>query len=598
MTAGFTEHQVKLDHRPEVGGYIVGILTVPSEEVVPSSHPGRVVLIAHGLGGHKDYCYQKVLGRRLAADGGLYTFRFDFRGCGDSSDQPDQEAGRTIARDVEDISLAVEFAIGERGLMLAGVVGHSRGLGALLKWTLENQGRIRVPTIVNCAGRHRMAGLMESLQAKNPNLQKEGGQYLRAYRNGAMRDNWIPLAETQSVSSMDMSDIPNLDGLTSVYSIYGLRDHIVPIQDAARYANDLKERHVLEFIERADHNYYSKVTDDDKEYIETLKAQQAQNKPSSQEVTVPELDERKNRLNYNPIVADKIVRWFQAETERTRFLSLSRYAHKTPRWKNVDGIANFRDLGGFHSTESSNNNNKLRTGGLRPGLVFRCANTSTVTDKGVQELQQLGIKTVFDLRSESERERVGTARIPGLEVRWTPVFHNQDSSPAALAKRYSHFFDPTSGFESAYREILSKAGPAYRQIFLHLRDRPNDGIIVHCTAGKDRTGVLCALILSFMGVDKDTVAREYELTTSGMAGEIERIMRAIDRETPSETEREGIAHMLTSKYDSMLRALYMLDREFGGPDQYLKEYCHLTDGDLRVIRGHLAHNPAAIKSVL
>lgn len=586
----YTEHQVTLPYKNAKDGYIVGILTVPSEDVVPSSHPGRVVVIVHGLGGNKEYCYQKILGRRLASDAGLYTFRFDFRGCGDSSDQPDTKAGRTIPRDVEDIDLAMEFLTKERNLMLAGLVGHSRGVIALIKWTLANQHQIRVPTIVNCAGRHRMLGFIENLLAADPTIEEKQGIKLRAYRSGAMIDQFIPLAETRAVSLTDMTDLPTIDPLTSVYSIYGLRDHIVPIQDAARYANDLKERHVLDFIERADHNYYSKVTANDGELLKSIKDSSSRSPPDDgSELTLPDYDEKKNRLNYNPVVADKIVRWFTAESERKRFLGLTQYSEHITRWKNVEGISNFRDLGGYGPRSK---------GGLRPGIVFRSANTSTVTEAGIEAMRSLGIKTVFDLRSETERERVGTARIPGIEVRWTPVFQKQDSSPAALAKRYSHFFDPTAGFEQAYREILSKGGPAYREIMLHLRDRPHDGILIHCTAGKDRTGVICSLILLLMGLDKDTVSREYELTTHGMAGEIGRILAAIDRDMPTTADRDGVAHMLTSKYDSMLRASVMIYREFGGPEQYFKGYCQLTDQDLKIIRANLASAAPAFRSVL
>jgi hypothetical protein len=75
------------------------------------------------------------------------------------------------------------------------------------------------------------------------------------------------------------------------------------------------------------------------------------------------------------------------------------------------------------------------------------------------------------------------------------------------------------GFTRVYTRILNKAPPYYKTILLHLADEPSKPLIVHCTAGKDRTGIICALILSLCGVDDETVAQEYSLTDLGLSME-------------------------------------------------------------------------------
>jgi hypothetical protein len=76
------------------------------------------------------------------------------------------------------------------------------------------------------------------------------------------------------------------------------------------------------------------------------------------------------------------------------------------------------------------------------------------------------------------------------------------------------------GFTRAYTDILIGAAPtSYRTILLHLAYEPEKPLIVHCTAGKDRTGVICALVLSLCGVDDDVVAHEYSLTEVGLSRE-------------------------------------------------------------------------------
>ncbi len=76
--------------------------------------------------------------------------------------------------------------------------------------------------------------------------------------------------------------------------------------------------------------------------------------------------------------------------------------------------------------------------------------------------------------------------------------------------------DPKKGFTRAYTDILNNAPESYRTILLHLANEPEKPLILHCTAGKDRTGVICALVLSLCGVDDEIVAHEYSLTEVGL----------------------------------------------------------------------------------
>lgn len=75
---------------------------------------------------------------------------------------------------------------------------------------------------------------------------------------------------------------------------------------------------------------------------------------------------------------------------------------------------------------------------------------------------------------------------------------------------------PTQGFSLAYTDILLHAKSSYSQILRHIACSSGP-LLLHCTAGKDRTGVICAIILALCGVDDETIAREYELTEKGLA---------------------------------------------------------------------------------
>ncbi len=109
--------------------------------------------------------------------------------------------------------------------------------------------------------------------------------------------------------------------------------------------------------------------------------------------------------------------------------------------------------------------------------------------------------------------------IEGIQRVYAPIFKDRDYSPEAIALRLKDYTseDGTEGFRRAYGDILDSGAGGYRLVFEHLRDKPQEACLVHCTAGKDRTGVLVALVLLLVGVDDEVIAEEYALTELGLA---------------------------------------------------------------------------------
>lgn len=105
----------------------------------------------------------------------------------------------------------------------------------------------------------------------------------------------------------------------------------------------------------------------------------------------------------------------------------------------------------------------------------------------------------------------------------------------------------TQGFAAAYTDILEHAPPSYTQIFRHIAERPSSPLLLHCTAGKDRTGVFCALILSLCGVDDETVAREYSLTDSGLAHWREAVAEGLMKSHNLPFDKTGALNMLSAR---------------------------------------------------
>ncbi|TGO58247.1 hypothetical protein BCON_0057g00340 [Botryotinia convoluta] len=249
-----------------------------------------------------------------------------------------------------------------------------------------------------------------------------------------------------------------------------------------------------------------------------------------------------------------------------------------PPFITVEGIPNFRDLGGYPLALGPTSHS------VRQGVVYRCGEPQRVTEKGIATMQQLGITHIYDLRSQDElikgaaAGRGGVVEWEGCQRVFAPVFPAEDYSPEKIAIRFKDYASKgTEGFTRAYTDILNNAPNSYRTILLHLANEPSKPLIVHCTAGKDRTGVLCALILSLCGVDDEVVAREYSLTTFGLPQEWKAgIIKHLMAHPAIKDDHEGAENLISSKAENMLATLKMLREKFGGAESYVIEKCGLT----------------------
>ncbi|KAL2406950.1 hypothetical protein ABEF95_015526 [Exophiala dermatitidis] len=324
----------------------------------------------------------------------------------------------------------------------------------------------------------------------------------------------------------------------------------------------------------------------------------------------------------------------------------------SPPFLHVDGIPNFRELGGYQCLPpspksgepvSSSSSNSSTTYALRRGILFRCAHPTHLTPKGAEYLtQSLNVHDMYDLRSAPEIARLANTvasspkdvyplaspetgcidNLPGLKRHFTPVYQTEDYGPVALATKLQWYttvhmhdeevgFAYSEGFVKAYRDIATHGGSkgAYATMFRHLLEKPNDPLLFHCTAGKDRTGVFAALVLNLVGVDEDTICWEYALTEPGL-GEwrnqfIDRMTQTglgsgggtghpkIQTEGSAQVERPGItreqAALICGSRAGNMRAFLrtVVDGEFGGVHNYLVQKCGLTPQEVTKLRDGL-----------
>ena len=107
------------------------------------------------------------------------------------------------------------------------------------------------------------------------------------------------------------------------------------------------------------------------------------------------------------------------------------------------------------------------------------------------------------------------------------------------------------GFVRAYTSILENAPPSYSLILRHLAYKASEPLIIHCTAGKDRTGVICALVLSLCGVDDAVIAEEYSLTEVGLSQEWKKaVIQHLMSHPALDGNTKGAENMIGAKYSS------------------------------------------------
>ena len=164
-------------------------------------------------------------------------------------------------------------------------------------------------------------------------------------------------------------------------------------------------------------------------------------------------------------------------------------ATQAPRNLAVGGISNFRDVGGWKSS-------LIKNGVVKQGLYYRCANPNNITTDGKKVIKELGIKVDIDMRDEYQ--------VPSQSAASTTEW------PVSIVKA-----SIPSGTESRRWEDY---GDVYKLIFEKIAEADAAPIMLHCTAGADRTGIATFFLLALCGVSEEDIGRDYCYTNFSTQG--------------------------------------------------------------------------------
>lgn len=237
----------------------------------------------------------------------------------------------------------------------------------------------------------------------------------------------------------------------------------------------------------------------------------------------------------------------------------------------LDGASNFRDLGGYPTQDGHH---------VKWGHLYRSADISKLTDADLQILADRHIAAVCDLRGPdeiktnpdrmptgatwynmpagSENTRASTAALMGAK----PV--NRDSMMIAFYGRTDH--------------LKAKYKPMFDQL-LALND--DKALLFHCTAGKDRTGVGAALILSALGVDRSIILKDYAATNEYWKGNRDQVVQSMTKQGMDE---KTVKSMLAANPVYLQSAFNAIDKQYGSMDKFLTQEMELTPEKLAQLR--------------
>ena len=240
------------------------------------------------------------------------------------------------------------------------------------------------------------------------------------------------------------------------------------------------------------------------------------------------------------------------------------------------GCLNVRDLGG-HLTRDG--------GETTYGAIVRADSVRLLTEAGWGALVDYGIRTVLDLRGAHERDEDPPADVP-VEVVHVPFMEASESEWDEIGPEIEQASAAAPDVATSTRDVYliflerfkANVAAAVRAV-AHARE---GGIVIHCVGGKDRTGLLAALLLDLAGVSPQDIAADYALSADRLRPRHEAWFAAAD----TEEELERLRRIAQTPAESMVGVFEELDRRYGSIDGYLRS-AGLGDGELELAAARL-----------
>ena len=242
---------------------------------------------------------------------------------------------------------------------------------------------------------------------------------------------------------------------------------------------------------------------------------------------------------------------------------------------------NFRDLGGYETTTGHS---------VKWGRIFRADKLDRLSNHDQDELIQLNINLDIDLRSQEETA-ISPDRLPQqIRYLFNPVFAQDvtDSSKSVDRLDQSLRTNPLAGrkhMQDVYHDMMvsDASAAAFRVVFNQLLSN-DGGIVFHCTAGKDRTGMSAYLILRALGVSPTVAQQDYLLTNSDLQGFLQSQQTTLRNAGKPQILIDNYTSLWTADLSYLSTALATVRKHYHDIEHYLTEAVGLSKNDISDLR--------------
>ncbi|MCP8856700.1 tyrosine-protein phosphatase [Latilactobacillus fuchuensis] len=245
---------------------------------------------------------------------------------------------------------------------------------------------------------------------------------------------------------------------------------------------------------------------------------------------------------------------------------------------------NFRELGGYQTTDGHT---------LKWHKLIRSATLANLNQSDLDYLADYGLQYDVDFRSVDEKTAAPDRLPQQTTYELLPVFAVDETANSASEEEMYQLFsqDATTGYQrmvKVYDNLINqeRSKAAYRRFFelLLANDQDNSSLLFHCSAGKDRTGMGAAFLLSALGVPETTIQADYLLTNQASANYIQEYLNDLKQKTSDPAIIQSVHALLTVDLDYLNTAKKAIQAQTGSVQNYLKTDLKLTDHDLADLR--------------
>ena len=228
----------------------------------------------------------------------------------------------------------------------------------------------------------------------------------------------------------------------------------------------------------------------------------------------------------------------------------------------MKSVLNFRDIGGVPTVNGKH---------VREKVIFRSASPDKISKEDIGKLHELNIRTIIDLRAPDETGR-RPKKLDGIDTISLPLDYERTTRerliPLIKQKNSQNKIDDL--INSLYVEILDGSVGVFREITDLLLEPSRSPILIHCQAGKDRTGIIVALIMMALNTDHKSIINDYMASNEALIPSFKKRLRIRKALSLGFFPADKVLYAITVKSNDILAVIERVTHHYGGIEGYLK----------------------------